>query len=638
MLMRAWQASKGRPFVRVSRSLTSLPDHIKQRVHVDPMSSTYDPLAVEDGWQAFWESKLVDAKKANPDAPRFTMLLPPPNITGALHIGHALTVTIQDALARYHRMCGHEVLWIPGLDHAGIATQSVVEKQLWKEHKLTRHDVGRSAFLGTLFTSNSIRSFPMAGLSRPRAWLERYLRCPTLQTAISDIEVDAVPLTKRTMLPLPGHATPVEFGVMHRFKYKVDQSDSVVADIEFVHVDTTRPETILGDVALAIHPDDARYLHLHGQHVVHPFTNERLPIVLDAQLVDPTLGTGVVKLTPAHDANDWACAQRHNLPHVVVMDKLAKMVTPNVPAFHGLDRFDARAAMVAKLQELDLYVEKAVRSNALALEPATHHHTWFHYLDNIQDWCVSRQLWWGHRIPAYRVHLAGHQASDDNDDNLENERWVVARNEVEARQLALETYGDHPLLTLEQDQDVLDTWFSSALLPLSALVGAHSSSESLKAHVYGNEYMDRNGRPMTLFLKLSNTCTRNLDPKELVRAEKDLKREFPSGIPSCGTDALRLTLSTYLAQVWMPLRATANTSERLDAELSRLMKRLAKAEKTKASLDAKVADPLYTTRVPVEIQAQDAERIQDAAVEIATLTDSTTTLCTLKVQLTTKST
>ncbi|RHY00408.1 hypothetical protein DYB34_007935 [Aphanomyces astaci] len=347
MLMRAWQASKGRPFVRVSRSLTSLPDHIKQRVHVDPMSSTYDPLAVEDGWQAFWERKLVDAKKANPDAPRFTMLLPPPNITGALHIGHALTVTIQDALARYHRMCGHEVLWIPGLDHAGIATQSVVEKQLWKEHKLTRHDVGRSAFLGTLVTSNSIRSFPMAGIE-----------CPTLQTAISDIEVDAVPLTKRTMLPLPGHATPVEFGVMHRFKYKVDRSDSVVADTEFVHVDTTRPETILGDVALAIHPDDARYLHLHGQHVVHPFTNERLPIVLDAQLVDPTLGTGVVKLTPAHDANDWACAQRHNLPHVVVMDKLAKMVTPNVPAFHGLDRFDARAAMVAKLQELDLYVEK----------------------------------------------------------------------------------------------------------------------------------------------------------------------------------------------------------------------------------------------------------------------------------------
>ncbi|RHY71590.1 hypothetical protein DYB38_008483, partial [Aphanomyces astaci] len=175
----------------------------------------------------------------------------------------------------------------------------------------------------------------------------------------------------------------------------------------------------------------------------------------------------------------------------------------------------------------------AVRSNALALEPATHHHTWFHYLDNIQDWCVSRQLWWGHRIPAYRVHLAGHQASDDNDDNLENERWVVARNEVEARQLAVETYGDHPLLTLEQDQDVLDTWFSSALLPLSALVGAHSSSESMKDHWAKD-------------VEESRQC--NLDPKELVRAEKDLKREFPSGIPSCGTDALRLTLSTYLAQ------------------------------------------------------------------------------------------
>ncbi|ETW07864.1 valine-tRNA ligase [Aphanomyces invadans] len=1028
MLMRAWHAArraKGRQFMQTSRSLSSLPDNIKQRVHVDPMASTYDPQAVENGWQAFWETQLVNAKHKNANAPRFTMLLPPPNITGALHIGHALTVTIQDALARYHRMTGHEVLWIPGLDHAGIATQSVVEKQLWKEQKLTRHDVGRTAFLDhvhawnatygsrilnqlerlgallnkdhTFFTLDEKRSTAVVDAFcrlHAKGLVYRHRRmvnwCPTLQTAISDIEVDTVPLTKRTLLPIPGHAKPVEFGVMHRFKYKVDG-----ATAEFVEVDTTRPETILGDVALAIHPDDPRYFHLHGKHVVHPFTNERLPIVLDGVLVDPALGTGVVKITPAHDANDWACAQRHNLPHVVVMDKQAKMVTPHVPDFHGLDRFDARAAMVAKLHELELYVEKldhptsvslcsrsgnvveptllpqwfvnctnmaaasakAVRNSSMALEPVQQQRTWFHFLDNVQDWCVSRQLWWGHRIPAYRVHW--HGSDDGGDDALTNERWVVARDEVEARRLAIEKFGDQPAMTLKQDEDVLDTWFSAALLPLSALEWptddnvpeAIQSMYPLNVMETGADILffwvarmsmlchelsgrqpfdkvwlhpmvrDKSGRKMSKSLGnvidplhviagidlptlLHDLQQGNLDPKELVRAEKDLKKEFPSGIPRCGTDALRLTLSLYLAQgrqinmdlqrvvasrhfcnkmwnafryalpllppsagdaptldvhrphmgladrwilsrmadavakshdgfqsfrlaasataaqrfflqdlcdvyiefskpvlytataddadggasnerresaqatlrhcldtsvrllhpfmpfvteelwqrltaadgraeslamasfpskedaaawrdldaeesmqavldvmhamrslkhtrktlvpdhddngpddsnltiqctdvaltallqrnmadvrsqcrtgvhlvatapsdgaylsqsistscqVWMPLRATANTSERVEAELARLSKRLAKAEKTQAGLHAKVTDALYTTRVPDEIQAQDAERIEAAVVEIASLTESIATLHALRSQLT----
>ncbi|RHY26516.1 hypothetical protein DYB32_007538 [Aphanomyces invadans] len=457
MLMRAWHAArraKGRQFTQTSRSLSSLPDNIKQRVHVDPMASTYDPQAVENGWQAFWETQLVNAKHKNANAPRFTMLLPPPNITGALHIGHALTVTIQDALARYHRMTGHEVLWIPGLDHAGIATQSVVEKQLWKEQKLTRHDVGRTAFLGA----------------------------------------------------------PPPF-------------------------DTTRPETILGDVALAIHPDDPRYLHLHGKHVVHPFTNERLPIVLDGVLVDPALGTGVVKITPAHDANDWACAQRHNLPHVVVMDKQAKMVTPHVPDFHGLDRFDARAAMVAKLHELELYVEKV----------------------------------------------------------------------------------NQPAMTLEQDEDVLDTWFSAALLPLSALEWPTDDNvpEAIQS-MYPLNVMETGAD--ILFFWVARMSM-------LLAASRSTRCVFARW--QC-----RVRLMNKDVLVWMPLRATANTSERVEAELARLSKRLAKAEKTQAGLHAKVTDAQYTTRVPDEIQAQDAERIETAVVEIASLTESIATLHALRSQLT----
>ncbi|KAF0733330.1 hypothetical protein Ae201684P_005534 [Aphanomyces euteiches] len=664
MILRAWALGRrpNRALFRLSRSATTLPESIKTRVLVEPMASTYDPSAVEEGWQTYWESNLRSTKSSSAKQ-SFTMLLPPPNITGALHIGHALTVTIQDALARYHRMKGFDVLWIPGLDHAGIATQSVVEKKLWKENKLSRHDIGRDEFLKhvhawnetygsrilaqlerlgallnkdhTFFTLDATRSEAVVDAFcrlHAKGLVYRHRRmvnwCPTLQTAISDIEVDSVPLTKRTLLPIPGRAQPVEFGVMHRFKYKVDGADD-----EYILVDTTRPETILGDVALAIHPQDSRYTHLHGKHVVHPFTNERLPIVLDAILVNPELGTGVVKITPAHDANDFACAERHSLPQVVVMDKLAKMVTP-IAAFNGLDRFDARAKMVTTLEEMGLYVEKidhptsvslcsrsgnviepylmpqwfvkcdsmaaksaqAARSQEMVLEPSQHNQTWFHFLDNIQDWCVSRQLWWGHRIPAYRLQSDAVPVAKENE-------WIVARSEAEAHEQAKKLVGHGVEYTLKQDEDVLDTWFSSALLPLSSLewpqedkvpdairsryplsvmeTGADilffwvARMSMLCSELSGQQpfekvwlhpmVRDKSGRKMSKSLGnvidplhviagidldqlVDGLQHGNLDPKERTRAEKELKKEFPTGIPSCGTDALRLTLATYLSQ------------------------------------------------------------------------------------------
>ncbi|OQR90137.1 valyl-tRNA synthetase [Achlya hypogyna] len=643
---------------RVLRGYASLPDPVRARVLDAPMAATYDPTAVEAGWQPWWQ-----AHASAPDAKEhFTLLLPPPNITGALHIGHALTTTIQDAVSRWHRMRGFDVRWVPGLDHAGIATQSVVEKKLWREQQVTRHDLGRAAFLEHVeawyaaYGSRILEQLDRLGAvlnhdhkfftldaPRSRAVVDAFVRlhergliyrhrrmvnwCPTLQTAISDIEVDAVQLTKRTLLPVPGRA-PVEFGVMYRIRYEVE-------DGSFVLVDTTRPETIVGDVALAVHPDDDRYRHLHGRRVRHPFSGELLPVVLDAALVNPELGTGVVKVTPAHDANDFACGQRHGLPEPRVIDLYGRMIT-DVPELAGLDRFDARLKTVELLAAKGLFVETldhpttvslcsrsgnvieptlmpqwfvkcddmahrsaaAVRSGALPFVPASpHQHTWYHFLDNVQDWCISRQLWWGHRIPAYRVVRADGAGDDDT--------WVVGRTLEEATAAAQKQLELAPeTFTLEQDEDVLDTWFSSALLPLSALEWpATDEVPAAIRHLYpmnvletGSDILffwvarmsmlctelsggtqpfksvwlhpmvrDKTGRKMSKSLGnvidplhviggidlptlLDGLQQGNLDPKERARAEKELRKEFPQGLPTCGTDALRLTLASYLSQ------------------------------------------------------------------------------------------
>uniref|UniRef100_A0AAV1T3D3 valine--tRNA ligase n=1 Tax=Peronospora matthiolae TaxID=2874970 RepID=A0AAV1T3D3_9STRA len=645
---------------------------LRDRVKRSPLAPTYDPTVVEQGWQTYWHT--ADAAKnrqlesmATSDK-TFCMLLPPPNVTGALHLGHALTVTIQDVLARWHWMRGFHVRWLPGLDHAGIATQSVVERKLLKEKGLSRTKLGRETFveqiwhwkeqyggrimeqmdeLGAIvdkselyFTldeqcSSAVKHAFVTLYDKGLIYRRRRMVnwCPTLQTAISDIEVDVEHVDKATSKMLPGRKTAVEFGVMHRIRYQVADSD------EYVEVDTTRPETIFGDVAVAVHPDDTRYQALHGKYVIHPFSKERIPIVTDDVLVDMELGTGVVKVTPAHDLKDFECGRRHGLPEVEVMDKHGKMCGNIDQRFVGMDRFDARQRVVEALLEMDLYVDKLdhpttlstcsrsgdiiepllmpqwyvkcgamaqraadnVRNGVMTIEPKSHAHTWFYFLDNIQDWCVSRQLWWGHRIPAYRLKsgVIGTSHASDN--------WFVAASIGEARQKAEAELGcklqDDDL---EQDVDVLDTWFSSGLLPLSVFGWSKagnddatsmdlSSSYPLDVMETGSDILffwvarmamlceelsgrvpftkvllhpmvrDKAGRKMSksvgnvidplhvikgisLDQLRTDLQSGNVGPRELKKAEKELVKEFPQGIPSCGADALRFALASYLQQ------------------------------------------------------------------------------------------
>ncbi|OWZ04365.1 Valyl-tRNA synthetase, partial [Phytophthora megakarya] len=650
-----------------------LSSELRERVKHAPLAATYDPTVVEKGWQQYWQQALAPETqlKINAKEPAnkvFSMILPPPNVTGALHIGHALTITIQDAIARWHRMRGFDVRWLPGLDHAGIATQSVVERKLHKERGLSRYDLGREAFVDEVWQWNEQyggkimsqidhlgaivkKDQPYFTLDEKRseAVVEAFVKlyekgliyrrrrmvnwCPTLQTAISDIEVDSEQLEKATKKMLPGREKAVEFGVMHRFKYQVADSDEVL------QVDTTRPETIFGDVAVAIHPEDPRYKKFHGKFVIHPFSKERIPIVTDDVLVNMELGTGVVKVTPAHDPKDFDCGRRHELPEVEIIDKYGKLCGNIDQRFIGLDRFDARQRAIEELHEMNLYVEKIdhptalsicsrsgdviepllmpqwyvdcsgmakraadnVRNGVMAIEPKSHAHTWFFFLDNIQDWCISRQLWWGHRIPAYRLKpgTAGTTASND--------KWFVAPSLEEARQKAEAELGcklqDDDL---EQDVDVLDTWFSSGLLPLSAFGWPNASNDDEVARDLSSSYpldvmetgsdilffwvarmamlceefsgrvpfekvllhpmvRDKAGRKMSKSLGnvidplhvingisleqlLSDLQGGNVGQRELKKAEKELKKEFPKGIPTCGADALRFTLASYLQQ------------------------------------------------------------------------------------------
>jgi valyl-tRNA synthetase len=467
---------------------------------------SYQPKYVEAAWQAWWEKcgyytpDLAKALETNA-SDKFVMVIPPPNVTGSLHLGHALTTAVEDTLTRWHRMKGKIALWVPGTDHAGIATQSVVEKRLKKEEGITRHDLGREEFMKRVWEwketygnriTNQIRclgasvdwsreAFTMdANLSR--AVTEAFCRfhedgllyrdtrlinwsC-ALQSAISEIEVDYIDLEGRTFLAVPNHKLKdkYEFGMITSFAYKVDGSD------EEIVVATTRLETMLGDTAVAVHPADPRYTHLHGKFLVHPFTDRKIPIITDDVLVDMSFGTGAVKVTPAHDPNDYTCGKRNNLDFIIVLSEDGK-IAPNGGKFAGMMRYDARVAMEDELTKLGLLRGKevnkmrlglcsrsgdiiepmltpqwyvncqsmaersiaAVRNGDLKIVPEMHEATWYRWLENIRDWCVSRQLWWGHRIPAYFVRVTGESPPVDKNDPANNGRWVVARSEPEAR-------------------------------------------------------------------------------------------------------------------------------------------------------------------------------------------------------------
>ncbi|XP_066110325.1 valine--tRNA ligase, mitochondrial isoform X1 [Saccopteryx bilineata] len=669
--LEAGLARKSKPAAEPSKAWTpketvlyEIPTELGEKKDVSgPLPPAYSPRYVEAAWYPWWVREGFFKPEYQTRLPQatgetFSMCIPPPNVTGSLHIGHALTVAIQDALVRWHRMRGDQVLWVPGSDHAGIATQAVVEKQLWKERGVRRHQLSREAFLEevwkwkeekggeiceqlralgasldwdrecfTMDTGSSVAvteafvRLHEAGLLYRSRQLVNW-SC-ALRSAISDVEVESRPLPGRTELRVPGCPGPVTFGLLVSVAFPVDGDP----DAEVV-VGTTRPETLPGDVAVAVHPEDARYTHLHGRRLRHPLTGQLLPLITDPA-VQPHVGTGALKVTPAHSPVDAELGARHGLSPVGVIAEDGTMSPVCGDWLQGLHRFVARDKIVSALRERGLlrglrshpmvlplcsrsgdvveYLLKsqwfvrcgemgkraaqAVESGALELSPAFHQKNWRLWFSRLGDWCVSRQLWWGHRIPAYLV--VQEPVKGDREDC-----WVVGRTEAEARAVAAALTGRLGAeLTLERDPDVLDTWFSSALFPFSALgwpqqtpdltrfypLSLLETGSDLLLFWVGRMVMlgtqltgqlpfskvllhsmvrDGQGRKMSKSLgnvldprdiirgvelqalqeKLSDG---NLDPAELTIAAAAQRKDFPHGIPECGTDALRFALCSH---------------------------------------------------------------------------------------------
>lgn len=588
----------------------------------------------------------------------FTIPAPPPNVTGALHIGHALTIAIQDTLIRYYRMKGKTTLFLPGFDHAGIATQSVVEKQIWANEKKTRHDYGREKFVEKVWEwkeeyhgriKNQVKKLGASyDWSREAFTLnpdlsesvtEAFVRLHEdgtiyrasrlvnwsvkLNTAISNLEVDNKNIGGKTLLSVPGYESKIEFGTLTSFSYPVENSD------EKITVATTRPETMFGDTGVAVHPNDPRYKHLHGKFVLHPFLDRKIPIITDSEAVDMEFGTGAVKITPAHDQNDYNTGKRNDLEFVNIYTDDGFLNENCGEEWKGMKRFDARAKVIEELKAKDLFVDqkdnemtipicsrsgdiiepllkpqwwvnqkdmaveaiKAVKSGEITITPKTSEAEYFHWLENIQDWCISRQLWWGHRCPVYFVTFDGAE-----NDRLNNDYWIAGRSYEEALEKAQKKFPNQTF-TLEQDEDVLDTWFSSGLWPFSTLGWPNKTKDM---ELYNPMSMLETGwdilffwvsRMILLGLKLTGKVpfkevfchslvrdaqgrkmskslgnvidpldviagiplqglhdklkTGNLDPKELQKATDGQKASYPNGIPECGTDALRFALCAY---------------------------------------------------------------------------------------------
>lgn len=495
------------------------------------LDKTFDPNAAEPRLYAAWEASGAFAPRTEGATGAYSIVIPPPNVTGSLHIGHALNNTLQDVLARYHRMKGKAVLWLPGTDHAGIATQMVVERQLAAAGNVGRRDMGREAFVETVWKWKAesggtiVRQLRRLGAScdwsRERFTLDEGLSAavrkvfvqlykdgliyrdkrlvnwdPHFQTAISDLEVEQ----KEVDGAYWHFAYPLADGVTYEHPVAFDEDGKATEweTRDYIVVATTRPETMLGDTGVAVHPDDARYAGLVGKAVILPITGRRIPIVAD-DYADPTKGSGAVKITPAHDFNDFGVGKRAGLAALNIMDAFGRITaadTPDVPAdYVGMDRFVARKAIVARaeaegwLKTIEKtrhmvphgdrsgvviepwltdqwYVDakvlaqpalKAVEDGATVFEPKSYEKVYFEWLRNIEPWCISRQLWWGHRIPAWYGP---------------NGEIFVAETEEEARAQA----GDLPLT---QDEDVLDTWFSSALWPFSTM-GWPDQTDDLK--------------------------------------------------------------------------------------------------------------------------------------------------------------